>query len=163
MLALGMYNPGNVHTGHCFINVYPANCLRVEGVPCQRGESYQMWGLITITPFFFYFLTVTHASITTYWTVRTIEQKQRRWSFLSNSSFLQSSPTLSPSPLPPSTKARQSLIQALLYVVAFFVTYSAYGVTGFVNMKYDAVEENRNLFFPLVAIVKLCLPAQGVW
>jgi len=58
---------------------------------------------------------------------------------------------------------RQSLIQALLYVASFFVTYSPYGTTFFVNMKFDAVEKNRNIFFPLVALAKIFMPAQGVW
>jgi hypothetical protein len=30
MVVFDMYNPGNITTGQCFINCYPANCLREE-------------------------------------------------------------------------------------------------------------------------------------
>ena len=51
----------------------------------------------------------------------------------------------------------------MLYVATFFIAHIFYPVITLVNTKYVAVEENRNIFFPLVVLAKLFAPSLGFW
>jgi len=158
------YNPGNIHTGHCFNNVYPANCLRVEGVECQQGESYKLFGLITVVlPFSVYFFVIFVSCTLTYLTVRDINQRQQRWDYSSSNLLAQNVRTASLRFTQANNHARQSLIQASLYVSSFFLVFSPYGVSVVVSIWYDGVKKNRAIFFPLAALVKLFMPSAGCW
>jgi hypothetical protein len=81
LIFLDMYNPGNISTGSCFINCYPANCLREEEVECERGENYLVWSLLAYPPLAVYFQVVLISSVLTYRTVRETRNRQNRWSF----------------------------------------------------------------------------------
>jgi hypothetical protein len=268
MVHLEMYNPTNINTGHCFINPYPANCWRVEGVACERGAQCLVWSMITVLPYLLYFQVVLVSSILTYRTIRQVERCAQRWSYqstrmrfvaagaeaastdspgglgrgdnrgvndsavemeeeravdpiheaaessvrnnnnphgsssstncnhqhlhlldrrkslyrwmtsqqeqtaaavtssspqlfyASSSSFNLNSTAMSPAT---ARNTRQALIQAVLYICSFAVTYLAYGVMSFASLFYDGVQANRRLYFFWVVLVKLTLPSAGIW
>ena len=81
MVVLDQYNPANISTGQCFINCYPANCIREDGVECERGEDYIVWDLIAYPPLAVYFQVVLISCVMTYRTVKTTRNRQNRWSF----------------------------------------------------------------------------------
>jgi len=144
------YNPGNIHTGLCFINVYPANCLRVDGVPCLRGENYAKYFNFVTGPTYLYFAVVVYSSIATYLTVRNIQTRQNRWAFSSSNDLMSSSQSFTNRSRRSSgtnnENVQQTLIQALLYVATFFITHIFYAIISFLNMSYDAVEKSRHIF-----------------
>jgi hypothetical protein len=81
MVVLDMYNPGNIATGLCFINCYPANCLREDDVQCERGENYIIWILVAYPQLFVNFVAVLITSVLTYQTVNETKKRQSRWDF----------------------------------------------------------------------------------
>ena len=81
MVVLDMYNPSNISTGQCFINCYPANCVREDGIECERGEDYVVWNLINYPPLAVYFQVVLISCVLTYRTVKNTKIRQDRWSF----------------------------------------------------------------------------------
>jgi hypothetical protein len=85
---LDMYNPTNIIVGHCFLNCYPANCLRVEHVECERGEQYFMWSVVTMVPVAIAFLIVVFSTLLTCQAVRKTQMRQNRWNFSSSSMVL---------------------------------------------------------------------------
>jgi hypothetical protein len=148
MLCLDMYNPSNINIGWCFINVYPADCLRREEVECKRGEDYAMWLALNNAPFFVYFAIVLVSSVLTYLKVRSFELRtSSQWTFNSQSRH----------------RSKEISIQAGLYIVAFLFTYALFGVSTLVGPSAEGVEENRHIYFPLSVLVKIFLPLQGFW
>jgi hypothetical protein len=81
MVVLDMYNPGNITTGQCFINCYPANCLREDDVQCERGENYIVWVLVAYPQLFVSFIAVLITSVLTYQTVNKTNNRQSQWNF----------------------------------------------------------------------------------
>jgi hypothetical protein len=88
LVNLNMYNPTNIIAGHCFVNCYPANCLRVENVECERGEHYFTWSVVTIIPVAIAFPIVVFSTILTCQAVRKTQMRQNRWNFSSSSLVL---------------------------------------------------------------------------
>lgn len=147
MLVLGMYNPTNVLIGWCFINAYPADCLRREEIECERAENYLLWLWITNAPYFVYSSTVTISCILTYLTVRKLElRSSRRWTH-NNQSM---------------EKTKETAIQAFLYIIAFTLTYCCFGLSTLFGPK-PATEKHRSFYFPLALLIKIFLPLQGFW
>ena len=148
MLNQGIYNPTNAIIGWCFINVYPMDCLRRDEIACERGEDYYIWLLLNNTPFFLFFIVVAASSILTYTKVRSLEERGSRWAF---------------------TRSRQSRhrvqetkMQAFLYIAAFALTYVFFGI-GTLLGPSPPTREHRNFYFPVVALIKVFLPLQGLW
>lgn len=147
MLVLGMYNPTNVLIGWCFINAYPADCLRREEIECERGENYLLWLWITNAPYFVYSSTVTISCILSYLTVRKLElRSSRRWTH-NNQSM---------------EKTKETAIQAFLYIIAFTLTYCCFGLSTLFGPK-PTTEKHRSFYFPLAVLIKIFLPLQGFW
>jgi hypothetical protein len=96
MVILKMYNPTNINAGHCFVNCYPANCLRDENVQCERRANYSIWSLINMIPAILASLVVIVSSILTCRAVKRTQLRQSRWNF--SSSML----------IPPTASADQS-------------------------------------------------------
>jgi hypothetical protein len=136
-------------------------------VPCQRGVNYRAYYFVTCLPAYLYFAVVVYSSIATYWTVRRIQTRQNRWAFNASNELFSSQLSIAGSSRRASAtnneNVQQTLIQAMLYVATFFIAHIFYPVISFVNTNYVAVEENRNIYFPLVVLAKLCAPSLGFW
>jgi len=145
-LRKNLYNPGNVSVGFCFLNCFPMDCLRNEDIECERGEDYAGWAAVHGCFFVFFFVVVIVSSVLTAQTVRRRELEGQRWSISNASSRV---------------RIKESVIQASLYVVAFFVTYSGYGLQLVIGRKSDAIKENRTMFFALSTYIRIFLPIQG--
>ena len=136
-------------------------------MPCQRGQDYKTYYFVTCLPAYIYFAVVVYSSIATYWTVRRIQTRQNRWAFNTSNEHVSSQLSIAGTSRRTSAtnneNIQQTLIQALLYVATFFLAHIFYPVISFVNINYVAVEENRNIYFPLVVLVKLFAPSLGFW
>jgi hypothetical protein len=71
----------NITTGQCFINCFPANCLRENEVECERGENYIVWILVAYPQLFVNFIAVLITSVLTDQTVNKTKNRQSRWDF----------------------------------------------------------------------------------
>ena len=148
MLLQGNYNPTNAIVGWCFINVYPMDCLHRDEIACERGENYHVWLVLHNTPFFFFFAVVSASMILTYTKVRNLEERGAQWS-LRRSRQSQH-------------RIRETRTQAFLYISAFFLTYIFLGISTLLGPS-PATKEHRNFYLPVVALIKVFLPLQGMW
>jgi hypothetical protein len=148
LVSLDGYNPANAMIGWCFINAYPADCVRRDEIKSTRDKDYQPWMTITTAPFLLYFLVVLISSILVYFQVRKLELRNNsRWSYNSNSQ----------------SNAREKSIQASLYICTFACIYVFYFATNVAFFLKEPIEENRTLYLTLVALTKIFIPFRGFW
>ena len=139
-----LYNPANIGVGFCFLNCFPMDCLRNEDIVCVRGGDYAWWLVAHTSPVFVFFGVVVISSLLTAHTVRSTELRGRRWSISHENSRV---------------RVRESTTQAFLYIAAFFLVYSAFGVVFLIGL--PATRENRAIYFWLVLNSRIFLPMQG--
>ena len=142
------YNPTNIMVGWCFINVYPMDCLRRDGVECQRGEGYEFWLFLNNAPAILFFCAVIVSCVLTYLKVRSVESRGAQWSFSQTASRSSE------------RRVRESATQATLYIVAFWVTYASFAIVVTFGPS-PATKTNRGFYLPLVILTKIFLPLQG--
>jgi hypothetical protein len=88
MLQLNNYNPTYINPGTCFLNCYPASCLRDEGVECERGKNYFVWSVINFGVLIISLQVGFFSLVTTCRSVKRTQIRQSRWTVSSSSDLL---------------------------------------------------------------------------
>jgi hypothetical protein len=83
-----MYNPTYIIPGSCFLNCYPATCLRDDSIECERGENYFVWLAINTGVLFISLLVGLFSLVLTCRSVKRTQIRQSRWTVSSSFDFL---------------------------------------------------------------------------
>lgn len=149
-LALGIWawlsdalNPLDQVGGVCFIYEYPSECDRSNesdtSIDCERGHNYSTIALIagtgTVVPVWIGLVIAMTAVVLHIWKLELVYSRRRL--------------------NPQTARLRQTCIQAILYISAFFVTYIFVPIDQF-SLRFD---ERPRFVFAL--LLKLFLPLQG--
>lgn len=136
-----LFNPMLDIGGLCYVYEYPAKCSELEDIECTRGVGTKstislIVGTLVVSSVF--------TGIIVCMLLLTLHVRKREI-------------TLSRHRLNPQTsQTRQTYIQALLYIAAYFITYLFSFVQAILGSAY-----NEHLRFTLAFLVKLSLPLQG--
>lgn len=147
-LLTNTFNPLNTIPGWCWYMEYPANCSLFTDVPCIRGANYKIVSRLCAEMFLYVILLIIIVSmVSLYLKVRANNiRMMERYNQHGMRSMKQT---------------RQTGIQALLYIGAFFLTYISLLVLQLSGRPDTA--ENRTYYFALAVTNKIFMPLQGFW
>ena len=141
-------NPLEILPGFCWFEDFPPECSSLDDVPCTRGQlvsnnSIKNASATIASPLFvviiFGVILFSMAAITL--KVRRIERRIQQYASGPSNQL---------------KRTKETSVQALLYIAAFFLTYSPYLL---INLFYH--DRYEDYYFGLAVLAKILMPCQG--